>query len=85
MDRWGYDMERKKNEMCIRKMVQQEERRGKRVRIGYKKIKMEDEWWYWDDKEEVFKNRNNTMGDNESRGGERAKNEKENGKWQERR
>lgn len=36
-------MERKKNEMCIRKMVQQEERRGKRVRIGYKKIKMEDE------------------------------------------
>lgn len=39
----------------LKKIAREEGRRGSRVRLGYGKIRIGEQWWTWDEKEEVLK------------------------------
>ncbi|EZA56067.1 hypothetical protein X777_03894 [Ooceraea biroi] len=53
MEDWTW-MERKMR-WRLEEIAREEERKGKRVWIGYGRIRIEEQWWKWDENEEVLK------------------------------
>jgi len=41
----------------IRDIAKEEERKGARTWVGYKKSRINDKWWIWDEEEEILRNR----------------------------
>lgn len=41
----------------LRQIEEEERRKGKTVRVRFGKIWIEDKWWFWDEEEEILKNR----------------------------
>ncbi|XP_011881707.1 PREDICTED: golgin subfamily A member 6-like protein 22, partial [Vollenhovia emeryi] len=41
----------------IEEIAREEERRGRKVWTSYGKVRIEEEWWIWDEEEEVLKDR----------------------------
>lgn len=41
----------------LRQIEEEERRKGKIVRVRFGKIWIEDKWWFWDEEEEILKNR----------------------------
>jgi len=39
----------------LEEIAREEEGKGRKVRIGYGKIRIEEKWWRWDEEEEVLK------------------------------
>lgn len=65
----------------LEEIARREEREGKRVWIGYGTIKINEEWWIWDEEEEVLQDRKgNIKGEKKER--KQGKGEKRK-KWKE--
>jgi hypothetical protein len=47
--------EERKTQKKLRKVAGEERDRGKRVKIGYRKIQINGEWFIWDEREEKLK------------------------------
>jgi hypothetical protein len=47
--------EERKTQKKVRKVAGEERDRGKRVKIGYRKIQINGEWFIWDEREEKLK------------------------------
>jgi hypothetical protein len=47
--------EERKTQKKLREMAREKRDRGKRVKIGYRKIQINGEWFIWDEKEEKLK------------------------------
>ncbi|RLU19487.1 hypothetical protein DMN91_008044 [Ooceraea biroi] len=52
MDDWTWKERRMR--WKLEEIAREEEKNGKRVWIGYGKIKIDEKWWKWDEKEEVL-------------------------------
>ncbi|KAJ3635929.1 hypothetical protein MTP99_008798 [Tenebrio molitor] len=46
---------KRKTQKKLREMAREKRDRGKRVKIGYRKIQINGEWFIWDEKEEKLK------------------------------
>jgi len=60
----------------LEELAREEERKGRKVRIGYGKIKIEENWWRWDEEEEVLRDNKGMVrmvGKGEGEGGKREK------------
>lgn len=57
----------------IEEIARKEERKGRRVWVGYGRIKIDEQWWSWDEEEEILKDgRGNIRGEKQGEGrGER--------------
>lgn len=40
----------------MKEIAREEEREGNRVWIGYGKIRINEQWWRWDESEEILRN-----------------------------
>ena len=47
----------------IRRIAEQERQEGKRVRVTYRGLWIETEWWEWDDQEEALKGKGGVGGE----------------------
>jgi hypothetical protein len=47
--------EERKTQKKLREVTREERDRGKRVKIGYRKIEINGEWSIWDEREEKLK------------------------------
>jgi hypothetical protein len=47
--------EERKTQKKLREMAREKRDRGKRVKIGYRKIQINGEWFIWDEKQEKLK------------------------------
>jgi hypothetical protein len=47
--------EERKTQKKLREVAREERDRGKRVKIGYRKIQINGEWFIWDESEEKLK------------------------------
>jgi len=57
-------------------LAREEERKGRNVRIGYGKIKIGENWWRWDEEEEVLRDNKGMVrmeGEGEGEGGKKGK------------
>jgi len=66
--------EERKMRWKLEEIARREERRGKQVRIGYGRIKIGEQWWKWDEEEEVLRDRGK---EREGEQGEEAGRERE--------
>jgi hypothetical protein len=48
--------EERETQKKLRELAREEKDRGKRVKIGYRKIQINGEWFRWDEREEKLKN-----------------------------
>lgn len=57
----------------IEEIARKEERKGRRVWVEYERIKIDEQWWSWDEEEEILKDeRGNIRGEEQGEGrGER--------------
>ncbi|KMQ88741.1 hypothetical protein RF55_11715 [Lasius niger] len=53
MEDWTWN--ERKMRWKLGEIARMEERKGRRVGIGYGKIKIEEQWWKWDEVEEVLR------------------------------
>jgi len=53
MEDWTW--EERKMRWKLEEIAKREEKGGKQVRIGYGRIKVGDQWWRWDEEEEVLR------------------------------
>lgn len=65
-------------------IARKEEREGRKVWIGYGKIRIDGVWWFWDEEEEVLKDRKGNIRDERERNGEEKKEKKGEGREMER-
>jgi hypothetical protein len=47
--------EERETQKKLRELAKEERDRGKRVKIGYRKIQINGEWFRWDEREEKLK------------------------------
>lgn len=60
-------MEGKKDEMK-EEIAREEEGKGRKVWVGYGKIRIDEKWWRWDEEEEELRDgRGNKMGEGGAR------------------
>lgn len=45
----------------LEEMAKEEEKKGRKVRISYGKIRIDEKWWRWDEEEEVLKDGNGNV------------------------
>ncbi|KAL6418362.1 hypothetical protein ACFW04_012184 [Cataglyphis niger] len=53
----------------LERIAKEEKRKGRKVWIGYGKIKIDEKWWRWDEEEEVLKDGNGNLKKGEGVGG----------------
>jgi len=73
MEDWTW-MERKMR-WKLEEVARDEERKGKNVRLGYGRIKIDENWWRWDEEEEVLRDNKGIvrmLGKGEVEGGEKG-------------
>jgi hypothetical protein len=53
----GYDLtnEKRKTQNKLREVAREEKDRRKRVKMGYRKIRINGKWFIWDEREEKLK------------------------------
>lgn len=55
----------------MEEIAREEEGKGKKVWVGYDKIKIDEKWWRWDEEGEVLRDgRGNKMGEGQGEGKE---------------
>lgn len=54
MEDWTW--KERKMRWRLKEIAKNEERKGKKVWIEYGKIKIDEQWWKWDEEKEVLKN-----------------------------
>lgn len=54
----------------LEQIAGEEERRGGRVVMGYGRVRIEGEWWKWDEREEILKNGGGDRRGKAGKGGE---------------
>ncbi|KAL6419267.1 hypothetical protein ACFW04_013996 [Cataglyphis niger] len=55
----------------LERIAKEEEKKGRKVWIGYGKIRIDEKWWRWDEEEEVLKDGNGNLKKGEGVGGEK--------------
>ncbi|KAL6416560.1 hypothetical protein ACFW04_013367 [Cataglyphis niger] len=53
----------------LERIAKEEEKKGRKVWIGYGKIRIDEKWWRWDEEEEVLKDGNGNLKKGEGVGG----------------
>ncbi|KAL6421352.1 hypothetical protein ACFW04_014689 [Cataglyphis niger] len=51
----------RKMRWSLERIVRKEEKKGRKVWIGYGKIRINEKWWRWDEEEEVLKDGNENL------------------------
>jgi len=64
MEDWTWEERKMRN---LEEVARREERRGKQVRIGYGRIKIGEQWWKWDEEEEVLRDSRGKEKENEGK------------------
>ncbi|KAL6416393.1 hypothetical protein ACFW04_011573 [Cataglyphis niger] len=54
----------------LERIAKEEEKKGRKVWIGYGKIRIDEKWWKWDEEEEVLKDGNGNLKKGEGVGGQ---------------
>lgn len=57
----------------LEEVAREQEKKGKRVWLGYGKIRIEGEWWFWDKEKEVLKDRKRMVKGEQGKGEERKR------------
>ena len=57
----------------LRRIVEEERRKGKKAWVGYGKVEIEGQWWKWDEERAMLSRDGGTGGGGKSRGGEGGK------------
>lgn len=61
----------------LKKIVEEEERNEAMVVLSYRKIRVNNKWWYWDEREKVIQDENENYKGEKKRGTGREGNEEE--------
>ncbi|KAL6419185.1 hypothetical protein ACFW04_014058 [Cataglyphis niger] len=69
LDDWTWKKRRMR--WSLERIAREEEKKGRKVWIGYGKIRIDEKWWRWNEEEEVLKDKNGNLKKGEGVRGEK--------------